>query len=159
MKFDKQTLINFIPIITLIIIITLLILCNYYYFKNYDSNIIKAKQKIKELDGGSEDIETIYNKYLNSYNSKYYKVKNNYKVEYNLSLITKTRTDNNIVKTKINRDVKKLLNDKELIIYDLENPSSLLLLFNIPLLICLYFNSEYLLNRDQQKSVNINKLI
>lgn len=159
MKFDKQTLINFIPIITFIILVILLILCNYYYFKNYDSNIIKAKQKIKELDGGSEDIETIYNKYLNSYNSKYYKVKSGYQLQYNIAIRTRNRTDDNIVKTKINKDVKKLLNDKELIIYELENPSSLFLLFNIPLLICLYFNSEYLLNRGQQRSDNTNKLI
>jgi hypothetical protein len=154
MKFDKQNLIKYIPIITLIILFTLLILYNYYYFKNYNDNIIKLKQKIKELDGGSEDIETIYNKYLNSYKSKYNKVKSNYQTEYNFALLTKTRNDDNIINRKINNDVKKLLNDKELIIYNLDNSYGLFYFTNIVLLVCVGINSTYLINPN---NVNVKR--
>lgn len=154
MKFDKQNLIKYIPIITLIILFTLLILYNYYYFKNYNDNIIKLKQKIKELDGGSEDIETIYNKYLNSYKSKYNKVKSNYQTEYNFALLTKTNNDDLIVNRKINNDVKKLLNDKELIIYNLDNSYGLFYFTNIVLLVCVGINSTYLINPN---NVNVKR--
>ena len=144
MKFNKQTLIQIIPIITLIILFIIFILYNYYYFKNYDNNIIKAKEKLKELDGGSEDMETIYNKYLNIYNSKYNMVKNDFISQYKKAIGTKNFIDDMVIRRSINKKLKKTLNDKELIIYHLENPSSLVLFMNIPLLFCLYLNIQYL---------------
>ena len=135
---------NKYPIGILVSLILGIILFNHFTDKYNKENEIKHKEKIKKLDGGSEDIETIYKKYYDSYNAKYAKVRNDFATAKLAASFTKTTLDDTIVRNQMDDALIRSLNDKELIVHDLKNTQNMETGVNILLVIFIICDMAYI---------------
>lgn len=143
-----------IPIITLIILIIIIIVFNILSVNSNKEKIIKLKQKIKELDGGSEDVEIIYQKYLISYNTKYQKAEKAYSArEINIFHLSTSSSRRRKAAT-IDQELRLSLDEKELIVYDIQLNGNDTAICNMFLFMCVIVNLLIVKNNhDIQKKI------